>query len=53
MMVYILLIMVLFWVTTLLTCDDWHNRFILTITPWFFLLGISAFSKKVDSRSAK
>jgi len=41
-LLYLLLIIGLFWVTTLLTCDDWHNRFVLTITPWFFLIGMSA-----------
>lgn len=26
------------WGTVILTCDDWHNRFFLTISPWLFLL---------------
>lgn len=44
--VYLLLIIGFFWITTLLTCDDWHNRFVLTITPWFFLFGISSLRKQ-------
>lgn len=44
--VYILTIIIFFWLTTVLTCDDWHNRFFLTITPFLFLLGIGAFMKK-------
>lgn len=43
-LIYIVTIFFLYWVTTLLTCDDWHNRFILTVTPFFFLLGFAAFS---------
>ncbi|MEO6187865.1 MAG: hypothetical protein ABIO82_06080 [Ginsengibacter sp.] len=41
---YMVSIILLYWVTTLLTCDDWHNRFMLTISPFLFLLGFSTFS---------
>jgi hypothetical protein len=27
-----------FWVTVILSCDDWHNRFILTISPYLIVL---------------
>ncbi len=47
--IYFISIIFLFWITTLLTCDDWHNRFILTITPFLFLLGFAAFSNKLYS----
>jgi hypothetical protein len=26
--------------TTLLTCDDWHNRWLLSVSPWILLLGL-------------
>ncbi|MEO6329334.1 MAG: hypothetical protein ABIO55_10390, partial [Ginsengibacter sp.] len=42
---YMLAIILLYWITTLLTCDDWHNRFVLTIIPFIFLIGFSAFTK--------
>jgi hypothetical protein len=42
---YLVSIILLYWVTTLLTCDDWHNRFILTVSPFLFLLGFAAFTK--------
>lgn len=42
-MVYFVTIILLYWITTMLTCDDWHNRFILTVTPFLFLLGFAAF----------
>ena len=45
-LIYFISIIVLYWVTTLLTCDDWHNRFILTVSPFLFLLGFAAFTAK-------
>ncbi|HEY5407295.1 MAG TPA: hypothetical protein VIJ92_09410 [Ginsengibacter sp.] len=48
--IYIISIILLYWVTTLLTCDDWHNRFVLTVSPFLFLLGFASFIKK-DSAS--
>jgi hypothetical protein len=45
-LIYIVAIILLYWLTTLLTCDDWHNRFILTISPFLFLLGFAAFTGK-------
>ncbi|MEO6455959.1 MAG: hypothetical protein ABIN97_17895 [Ginsengibacter sp.] len=45
---YMAAIIVLFWITVLLTCDDWHNRFVLPILPFIFLMGLSVF-KKADS----
>ena len=44
--IFLFTIIMLYWTTTLLTCDDWHNRFILTVSPFLFLLGLAAFSKK-------
>jgi hypothetical protein len=31
------------WITVILTCDDWHNRFYLTISPFLLLLSLPAF----------
>ncbi len=42
-LIFLLTIVLLYWLTTVLTCDDWHNRFFLTISPYLFLLGIAAF----------
>lgn len=44
--IYLIAIILLYWITTLLTCDDWHNRFILTVSPFLFLLGFAAFCKQ-------
>ena len=45
---YMASLIMLYWITTLLTCDDWHNRFVLTVIPFFFLIGLSAFEKRVS-----
>lgn len=44
-LLYILSIIFLFWATTVITCDDWHNRFVITITPFIFLAGLYTFKK--------
>lgn len=35
-----------FWMFVIFSCDEWHNRFFLTLTPLFILSGMSAFKKK-------
>jgi len=47
---YLSAIIVLYWITTLLTCDDWHNRFVLTVFPFIFLVGFSAFTKEKNDQ---
>jgi hypothetical protein len=42
--IYLVTIILLYWITTLLTCDDWHNRFILTVSPFIFLIAFAAFT---------
>lgn len=36
-------IIFLFWFTTILTCDDWHGRWFLTISPFFYLVAMQFF----------
>jgi len=43
------------WITVMLTCDDWHNRFFLSITPYIYILAAPAMQKltgklKVDGK---
>jgi hypothetical protein len=47
-LLYFYSIMALVWVTTMLSCDDWHNRFYLSISPYIIFLStgiIRKFSK--------
>jgi hypothetical protein len=43
---YFVSIIAMFWLATIFSCDDWHNRFALTITPFIFILGAMAFERK-------
>lgn len=45
-------IIFLYWFTTVLTCDDWHGRFFLTISPFLFLLGLGLFSNRTKKEPA-
>ncbi|MEO6819275.1 MAG: hypothetical protein ABI266_07545 [Ginsengibacter sp.] len=44
---YFISIIILYWLTSVFTCDDWHGRFFLTISPFLFLLGMSIFSPQI------
>jgi len=33
------------WLTVMMTCDDWHNRFYLTICPFLIILALPALRK--------
>jgi hypothetical protein len=36
------------WASVILSCDDWHNRFFLSIVPYIYLLAIPAVKKITD-----
>jgi hypothetical protein len=36
------------WTSVILTCDDWHNRFILSVVPYIYILAIPAVQKITD-----
>ena len=44
---YILTLVLLLTITVVISCDEWHNRFIFGILP-FLLLAASFFFKKID-----
>jgi hypothetical protein len=33
------------WIAVMMTCDDWHNRFYLTISPFLIILGLPTVQK--------
>jgi hypothetical protein len=37
------------WLTVMLTCDDWHNRFYLSISPYLIILSLG-FIKKLSAK---
>lgn len=42
---FLILNVLLVWFTVVLTCDDWHNRFFLVMTPYLYLLSIPGLNK--------
>ncbi|MBS1973556.1 MAG: hypothetical protein JST13_04340, partial [Bacteroidetes bacterium] len=42
---YFILLILIIWATTMLSCDDWHNRFYLSLSPYIIVLGVYAFNK--------
>jgi hypothetical protein len=50
---FLLLNILLVWFTILLTCDDWHNRFFLVMTPYLYILSIPGLVKIKNFLSSK
>jgi hypothetical protein len=48
---YLLTAIGLTWLTVLLTCDDWQNRFYLTISPFLIILATPTLQKLLRPRS--
>jgi hypothetical protein len=44
-LLYFSTLLLMTWGTTLLTCDDWHNRWFLSISPWVILTALPAITK--------
>jgi hypothetical protein len=42
LLLYCFSLIFLTWSTVVLTCDDWHNRFFLSIVPYIYILSIPA-----------
>jgi hypothetical protein len=47
---YLLSAFALTWLTVSLTCDDWHNRFYLNISPFLIILAMPALQKLMKKR---
>jgi hypothetical protein len=45
LLLYCVSVIAINWLTVILTCDDWHNRFFLSITPYIYILAIPALQK--------
>jgi hypothetical protein len=42
---YFLSVIFITWLTVILTCDDWHNRFYLSISPYMIILSMGFIKK--------
>jgi Dolichyl-phosphate-mannose-protein mannosyltransferase len=45
---YLLSAILLVWMTVMLSCDDWHNRFYLSISPFVIILSIRSISSLLN-----
>jgi hypothetical protein len=39
---FLVSVLLMTWITVVMTCDDWHNRFYLNIVPFLILLSLPA-----------
>jgi hypothetical protein len=45
LLLYCISVIAINWITVILTCDDWHNRFFLSITPYIYILAAPTLQK--------
>ena len=45
---YFLSAILLVWMTVMLSCDDWHNRFYLSISPFVIILSMRSISRLLN-----
>lgn len=51
-LIYSASLVIITWCSVILTCDDWHNRFFLTIVPYIYILS-SPFLNKLTAKFRK
>jgi hypothetical protein len=47
-LLYSLALVLITWGTVMLSCDDWHNRFFLTLMPLIYILNLPLLKKFID-----
>jgi hypothetical protein len=45
LLLYAISFILITWGTVILSCDDWHNRFFLTLMPFIYILSLPAIQK--------
>lgn len=45
LLLYCISVIAINWITVILTCDDWHNRFFLSIAPYIYILATPTLQK--------
>lgn len=53
LLLYCMSLIIITWGSVILTCDDWHNRFYLSIVPFIYILSVPAVQKSVMKFSSK
>ena len=44
--IYFITLISIFWLSVVFSCDEWHNRFFLTLVPFFIIPALYLFNKK-------
>lgn len=47
--VYFISITLIFWLSVVFSCDEWHNRFFLGLTPFLIIPALYLFTKKKEA----
>ncbi|HEY6504949.1 MAG TPA: hypothetical protein VIZ28_13315 [Chitinophagaceae bacterium] len=48
LLLYCFTLILITWLSVILTCDDWHNRFFLSVVPYIYILAIPAVRNLTD-----
>ncbi|MEO6252902.1 MAG: hypothetical protein ABIO79_06340 [Ferruginibacter sp.] len=51
--IYIISLALIYWISVVLSCDEWHNRFFLTLTPFFITSALYLFTKTKKDHALK
>lgn len=43
---FALTLMIIHWVFVMMSCDEWHNRFFLTLTPFLIIIALHLFKRE-------
>jgi FtsH-binding integral membrane protein len=43
-------VIIIYWLSVVFTCDDWGNRFFITLTPFFIIMGLGLLLNKNSSQ---
>ncbi|MBS1496566.1 MAG: hypothetical protein JSU03_12220 [Bacteroidetes bacterium] len=43
--IYFIILIIIFWLSVVFSCDEWHNRFFLTLVPFLILPALYLFKK--------
>jgi hypothetical protein len=45
MLAYCLTFIAITWLSVIVSCDDWHNRFLFTLVPYIYILSVPAITR--------
>lgn len=46
LMVFSIALVMIHWIFVMMTCDEWHSRFFLTLTPFIILMALNLFKRE-------